>query len=119
MKARLIVIQDPQDSTRVTPLRIVLKRDGQEPVRIDRSRVMKSILSILAEQRVLNPGQGVDVYELWERTWPQDPVDPDVGARRVHRAVFQLRSLSLGEAIVNKKGEYLLHPDVAVEYRHV
>ncbi len=52
--------------------------------------------------------------ELLDVGWPDDPVMPDVGARRVYVALATLRKLGLREVLLSQDDGYLFSPELEV-----
>lgn len=85
-----------------------------EPVDLRRRKSIRLILNHLVELHTMEPGQGCDVYTLFDVGWPGEQVDPDAGARRVYWAIRTLRKNGLDELILTSDDGYLIDPNVQI-----
>ncbi len=83
-------------------------------VDLQRKTALRKALALLLAERQRAPGVGV----AWERVlaagWPEERIQPDAAFARVRNALFQLRKLGIGHALVTGDHGYFLDPRVPV-----
>lgn len=89
---------------------------GAEKVDLHRRRSLRRLLMGLAEQRVKDPGVGLTSLELFRLGWVGEDIGLDSAAARVYTGIWTLRSLGLGDALVNKGDGYMLHPELPLSF---
>jgi tetratricopeptide (TPR) repeat protein len=92
-------------------------RLGDGPVTgLGRRRAAKRVLVHLAERHEAAPGDGSDVFELFEAGWPGATIRPDSAAHRVYVTLSVLRKLGLQEVIVTTDDGYRLADGLVVQW---
>ena len=103
---------------------IVVARDGRAfttakgRVSLARRKALSRALVLLTERRLAKPGDGVSWQEVLEAAWPGERVQPEAGFLRVRNALFLLRKLGIGAALLTREG-YLLDPSVGVAFGEI
>jgi tetratricopeptide (TPR) repeat protein len=104
---------------------LVVARDGRgftaaggDHVSLARRKALSRALVLLTERRIAKPGVGVSWQELLAAAWPGEKVHPEAGFLRVRNALFLLRRLGVGEALLTRDG-YLLDPEIDVAWGEI
>ena len=104
---------------------LVVARDGRgfatarrEHVSLARRKALSRALVLLTERRIAKPGAGVSWQDVLAAAWPGEKVHPEAGFLRVRNALFLLRRLGVGEALLTRDG-YLLDPEIDVAWGEI
>lgn len=77
--------------------------------------VLASVLRVLALERELRPGRGVDADALFAAAWSGERAVAKARAARVYVAISSLRKLGLGPLLLRTHEGYLLDPEVPLD----
>ena len=96
---------------------LVIEDDGKRVVLPDgatidlsRRKNVRAILVVLAKARRDHPGRALSPAELLEAGWPGERMRPDAATKRLHTAVWTLRSVGLEPYLLTEGDGYLLDP---------
>jgi len=88
---------------------------GAARVSLHRRRSLRRLLMGLVKQRLEHPGVGLGSLELFRLGWIGEDIGIESATARVYTGIWTLRSLGLGEALVNKGDGYMLRPELELE----
>lgn len=77
---------------------------------LSRRKNVRAILVVLAKARRDQPGRVLAPAELLEAGWPGERMRPDAATKRLHTAVWTLRSVGLEPYLLTEGEGYLLDP---------
>lgn len=87
--------------------------DWQE---LGRHRVLRDVLSSLAEQHRVAPGRGLSIDAIRRAVWPGERMRPDAARNRIHVAVSKLRKLGLRDWLLTTEDGYALEPHLELRW---
>ncbi len=93
--------------------RLVLP-DGRE-VDLSRRKNVRLILLALAKARRDRPGGALTPEALIEAGWPSEKMRAEAATKRLHTAIWTLRSLGLDEALLSTDEGYFLDPKIRLD----
>ena len=85
-----------------------------EPASLKPFATARKILLALAEERLVRPGTGLAVADLFAAGWPHERIAPTSMRNRVHVSLSKLRAVGLRRLLLRGEGGYLLDPQVPV-----
>ena len=89
---------------------------GERPVvSLGRGAVIRRVLAALGQERVDNPGHGLDADSLLRVGWPDQSMLAESGTERLKTVIKRLRRAGLRDVLRTEDGSYLLDPSVPVE----
>lgn len=88
--------------------------DGRTVDLAKRKNVVR-ILAALFTERLAHPGHPIAPAALLEVGWPDERMRADAAQKRLHTAIWTLRTLGLEGILRTEEAGYLLDPSVAVE----
>jgi tetratricopeptide (TPR) repeat protein len=107
-KRRALVIADEARS--------VLLPDGSA-LDLSRRKSIRRLLLGLAQARRDSPGQPLSAETLIELGWPGERMRAEAATKRLHTAIWTLRSLGLEAILISSEAGYLIDPKLALELR--
>jgi hypothetical protein len=84
------------------------------PVRMEKSRSARLILTRLTELRVASPGRGLPLGALFEVGWPGERIARSAAKNRVYVTLTKLRQLGLAGLLLSRDDGFLLAPEAVV-----
>jgi DNA-binding SARP family transcriptional activator len=93
--------------------RVVLP--GGREVDLSRRKNVRLVLLALARARNDEPGVPLAGEALIEAGWPGERMRADAATKRLHTAIWTLRSLGLEDLLVSRDDGYLLDPEVPLD----
>ncbi|HEY8073956.1 MAG TPA: tetratricopeptide repeat protein [Labilithrix sp.] len=93
--------------------RLVLP-DGRA-IDLSRRKNVVAILAALARERRMKPGSPISADALLAAGWPGERMRAEAATKRLHTAIWTLRSLGLEGILLTKDDGYLLDPSVPAE----
>lgn len=88
--------------------------DGRD-VDLGKRKNVVRILKVLAQERRAHPGVPVTADTLLHAGWPGERMRADAATKRLHTAIWTLRTLGLEGILLTDERGYLLDPSVPVE----
>jgi len=92
----------------------VVLPDGRE-LDLSRRKNVRLILRALVDARRTRPGEALDPDALVAAGWPGERMRADAATKRLHTAVWTLRSLGLGDVLLTDERGYRLDPSIPVD----
>jgi hypothetical protein len=88
-------------------------------VLLDRTRVMRRLVSALVRRYVEAPGEAMTTEELFRAAWPNHDVPVSLASlqSRVYMTLSRLRAFGLAGVIVCARGGYRISPDVTLHVK--
>lgn len=83
-----------------------------ERVELGRKAKARRVLSLLAAERLREPGKGVDVDEVFEAGWPGENIGEPHRTSRIYVVISELRKLGLGDLLEHDGDGYRLDPRI-------
>ena len=90
--------------------RLVLP-DGKE-IDLSRRKNVRLVLGALVEARRTRPGQPLSGEALLAAGWPGERMKAEAATKRLHTAIWTLRSLGLSEILLTEGEGYRLDPSI-------
>jgi predicted ATPase/Tfp pilus assembly protein PilF len=90
---------------------------GGERVDLSRKRTLRPLLLKLVTWREEEPGEALDVEQLFRAVWPGERILERAKKNRVYVSVATLRRLGLDSLLDTRGDGYLLRPEVEVVWR--
>jgi tetratricopeptide (TPR) repeat protein len=90
---------------------------GGERVDLSRKRTLRPLLLKLVAHREEEPGEALDVEQLFSAVWPGERILERAKKNRVYVSVATLRRLGLDSLLDTRGDGYLLRPEVEVAWR--
>ena len=90
---------------------------GGERVDLSRKRTLRPLLLKLVTHREEEPGEALDVEQLFSAVWPGERILERAKKNRVYVSVATLRRLGLDSLLDTRGDGYLLRPEVEVAWR--
>jgi len=90
---------------------------GGERVDLSRKRTLRPLLLKLVTHREEEPGEALDVEQLFSAVWPGERILERAKKNRVYVSVATLRRLGLDSLLDTRGDGYLLRPEVDVVWR--
>ena len=87
---------------------------GQDAVDLTRKRTLRPMLLLLARQRMDQPGDALDVDQIFNGVWPGERALERARKNRVYVSIATLRKMGLDEVLQTRGDGYLLRPDLDV-----
>jgi predicted ATPase len=75
-------------------------------------RVVRSLIAVLAENRVRAPGEAVETEALIRAGWPDERLNRETAEHRLRSSLYMLRRLGLQRHLVAAGRGYLLDPEM-------
>jgi DNA-binding SARP family transcriptional activator len=88
--------------------------DGRA-IDLSRRKNVVAILAALARERRMKPGSPISADALLAAGWPGERMRAEAATKRLHTAIWTLRSLGLEGILLTKDDGYLLDPSVPAE----
>jgi DNA-binding SARP family transcriptional activator len=92
--------------------RIVLP-DGKE-IDLSRRKNVRLVLRALVDARRAKPGEPLPGEMLLAAGWPGERMRADAATKRLHTAIWTLRSLGLSEVLLTEGDGYRLDPSIPI-----
>lgn len=94
-----------------------IRLPGDQVVDLSRRAPMRRVVSALVARRLAEPGRPLGVYDLADAGWPDEKLDAESAAKRLHATLSRLRKLGLEHVLVYDGDGYYLSPDLACDVR--
>lgn len=99
----------PQTLAMSSDGRLVVLPDGRE-IDLSRRKNVRLVLVALAKARADRPGAAVSAQALIDAGWPGERMRAEAAHKRLHTAIWTLRSVGLEALIVSSEDGYMLDP---------
>ncbi len=93
---------------------LVVLPDGRR-IDLSRRKNVRLVLRALVDARRARPGEALDPAALVAAGWPGERMRADAATKRLHTAIWTLRSLGLGDVLLTEGEGYRLDPSLPVD----
>ena len=112
---RALAFAGARPSVRVAyEARSIILPDGRS-VDFTRRKNVRLVLLALAQARRADPGTPLTPDALVAAGWPGERMRADAALKRLHTAIWTLRSMGLEDLLVTREDGYFLDPAVPIE----
>ena len=83
---------------------------------MSRKRTLRPLVLLLARKHEEEPGEALDVWELFEGVWPGERILERARRNRVYVSIATLRKAGLDEVLDTRGDGYLIRREVEIRW---